>query len=352
MSGSGTAAGTRPLVVRLGALGDMVMLAPALRALARRHGAPCDLVTTPLAPAEVLRGLPYVGEVLALRSRSTPYWLDPKQRRIVGWLRARPPGPVWLFDPSAKLTWLLDRGGVDSRARLTTDDVPRGDLEHAAAHALRFLAQEPSAEAAPAPAAPPPLDESSSWPDLAPTDEERAECLSWLEKRGLAERPLVLLQALTRNPRRGRWPLDRWLAAIRAVLETLPGARVLLLGAWWERLRVRALARACRDARVIDAAGQVPIRTLVALCAYAHSFVSMDTGPAHVAAAVGCPLVVLIGRADPRRNRPLGPGPKRLVTAWPEQTWPATRAEWEAEHRVESLRVDSVVEAWREVIVR
>jgi hypothetical protein len=68
-----------------------------------------------------------------------------------------------------------------------------------------------------------------------------------------------------------------------------------------------------------------------------------------VAAAAGCPLVVLVGRADPRRNRPLGPGIVRLVTAWPVAAWPPTRAEWEATHRVGALGVDAVLAAWREV---
>jgi heptosyltransferase-2/heptosyltransferase-3 len=134
------------------------------------------------------------------------------------------------------------------------------------------------------------------------------------------------------------------------VLERLPDSRALLLGAPWERPWVKAVADACDDPRVVDASGELPLGRLVALCSRAHSCVSLDTGPAHVAAAAGCPLVVLVGRADPRRNRPLGPGPVRLVTAWPVAAWPATRAEWEANHRVDMLSVASVFEAWCELL--
>ena len=339
------------LVIRLGALGDMVMLAPALETLARRRGAPCDVISTPLAPAEMLRGLPYVGSVLPLRSRTTPYWVDSKQRRIVSWLRTRPPGPVLVLDPSPKLEWLLDRGGVDPRMRSSARELPREPLEHAAAYALRVVGYDESSE--PARVRPPlPFDEQACWANLAVTAAERAECRAWLESLGLSSERLVLFQTLSRNRRRGRWPRDRWVVTVRAVLDALPGARALLLGAWWERLDVRLLAATCRDPRVIDVSGQVPVRRLVALCERAHSCISLDTGPAHVAAAVGCPLVVLVGRADPRRNRPLGPGPKRLVTAWPESQWPATREEWEAEHRLAALSPAAVLDAWREVALK
>ena len=161
----------------------------------------------------------------------------------------------------------------------------------------------------------------------------------------------MLFQTLSRNRRRGRWPRDRWVATVRLGSRRPARSPCILLGAWWERLDVLLLARACRDARVMDVSGQVPVRRLVALCERAHSCVSLDTGPAHVAAAVGCPLVVLFGHADPRRNRPIGPGPKRLVTAWPESLWPATREAWEAEHRVEALSPGAVLDAWREVVL-
>ena len=43
----------------------------------------------------------------------------------------------------------------------------------------------------------------------------------------------------------------------------------------------------------------LPIGRLKALLEVAHSMVSVDTGPAHLAAAVGCPLVVLFGSRPP-----------------------------------------------------
>ena len=46
------------------------------------------------------------------------------------------------------------------------------------------------------------------------------------------------------------------------------------------------------------------LRRLLALLSMAHSCISVDTGPAHAAAALNCPLTVLFGRANPARFRP------------------------------------------------
>jgi heptosyltransferase-2/heptosyltransferase-3 len=47
----------------------------------------------------------------------------------------------------------------------------------------------------------------------------------------------------------------------------------------------------------------------------AHSCISVDTGPAHAAAALDCPLVVLFGRANPNRFRPVSnDSPVQVIT--------------------------------------
>ena len=108
---------------------------------------------------------------------------------------------------------------------------------------------------------------------------------------------------------------------------------------------VETLRRACGDERVANAAHDLGLRRLFALATLAHSCVSLDSGPAHVAAACGCPVVVLMGMADPRRNRPLGRAAVEIVTSVPEDEWPATRAEWEAWHQVAAIEVPAVVAA-------
>jgi heptosyltransferase-2/heptosyltransferase-3 len=335
----------RPLVVRFGAIGDMILLTALVRGLAAREGRRCDLVVSSGASPKVLAGLDEVGDVFTLPSRRTPYWLAPEQRRLVQWLRRRGPSPTWVVEDMEKVEWLLERGGVGGEWRVSMFDVPRGDLEHAVHHLYRMLATRPAA-AAPASDDHPPR----PAPYLAVSDAELADCDAWIASRGWTGRPLVLLQTQSRRRFRGRWPDERWGRVAAAVLARLPESRAVLIGAPAEEAALTALAAAVGDARVEVAATDLPLRRLFALLTRAHSCVSLDTGPAHAAAVLGCPLVVLVGSADPRRNHPVPiASPLRLVTAWPEERWPPTGDAWVASHRPEQVPEEPLVAAWEEV---
>jgi heptosyltransferase-2 len=100
------------------------------------------------------------------------------------------------------------------------------------------------------------------------------------------------------------WPPAR-LAALAARLEAR-GLRAVFLGA----------AEAAPLLEAVAAAAGGPVRSLVgrdrpallpALLAELDALVAADSGPAHLAAAVGCPTVTLFGPTDPRLTAPLGP---------------------------------------------
>ncbi|HEX6203817.1 MAG TPA: hypothetical protein VF100_12505, partial [Thermoanaerobaculia bacterium] len=250
------AGGGRPLVVRFGAMGDIIQATALLAGLAERWGAPCDLVAgSGGAPRRVLAHLPFVGEIVTLGSRRTPTLLSAEQRRLAAWLRGRPPGPVYAVEELPKVLRLLARGGVPADHVLSMRDLPRGDLEHAVAYHHRLLATEPAAYR---PAAPPPPADPAPAPRLAVTAEEAADCRAWLAARGLGDAPLVLFQTLSRRTKRGRWPVDRWREVAGAVLAELPAARILLAGSPAEAAEVAALAAALGDRRVEPAATDLP----------------------------------------------------------------------------------------------
>lgn len=337
----------RPLVVRFGALGDVIQSTALLAGLAERWGGPCDVVAAAgSAPRRVLAHLPFVGEVRTLKSRRTPYLWSREQRALVAWLRGRARGPVYAVEDLPKVLRLLARGGIPADHVLSMRDLPRGDLEHAVAYQHRLFAAEPAAfRAAPPPA---PADPAPR-PRLALTGEDEADCHAWLAGRGWAGEPLVVFQTQSRRTKRGRWPVERWVEVARAVRRELPAARVLFAGSPAEEPAVAALAAAVGDS-CVQAAADLPLRRLFALFTLAHSCVSLDSGPAHAAAALGCPLVVLVGMADPRRNRPVAPpGLAPIVTAVPEARWPPTRATWEAWHHVGQVPAEAVIAAWREL---
>ncbi len=80
-----------------------------------------------------------------------------------------------------------------------------------------------------------------------------------------------------------------------------------------EARAIRARLPAELRARVQDWTGAVPLGELRAVLAASHAVLSVDTGPAHIAAAVGTPLLVVFGPTDPAVFQPRGPGAVELM---------------------------------------
>ncbi|MGH8482026.1 MAG: glycosyltransferase family 9 protein, partial [Nevskiaceae bacterium] len=100
-----------PLVVRHGAMGDMLLMTPLLEVLQQRYGQPCELVSSGAWTTPLMQYVPSVATIRILYSRSGPYLLNPGQWRLVKWLRQRPPGPVYVCETDEKTHRLLAQGG-------------------------------------------------------------------------------------------------------------------------------------------------------------------------------------------------------------------------------------------------
>jgi heptosyltransferase-2 len=116
------------------------------------------------------------------------------------------------------------------------------------------------------------------------------------------ERPLVALCPGSTNSRAKRWPAERF-AALADMLVERTGADVLLIGAR-EELDVSVDAARRMRHRPFVLTGKTDLAQTAAVLAVADLLVTNDTGPAHVAAAVGCPVVVIFGPTNPVTTRP------------------------------------------------
>lgn len=307
-----------PLVVRCGAFGDIVLLTPLLRLLAARYGRPVDMIGAGPWTAPLLAHEPALAHLQLVSSRNTPYLLCPSQWALVRWLRRRGRGPVYLCDADDEIRALLRRGRVhedDIVARAPEDAVVDG------VQALwpdRWLRQGMRDPAHPWPARHDIDPAQFRLPALVVGDEEREACSRWRRAQGL-DGPLVLFQpGNKRTHKRGKvltrdhpkyWPPEHWCALARALWEDDPATHVLLCGSPPEHAVLEDIHRACGgDPRMHNLARELPVPRLLALTEQARGMVSVDTGPAHAAAALGCPLVVLFGPAPIAMWRPLGPG--------------------------------------------
>ena len=102
-----------------------------------------------------------------------------------------------------------------------------------------------------------------------------------------------------------QWPPERFADVARALV----GRRdvcVVLTGAAPDRPLVDAVKAGLPRDQVIDVAGSVPLLPLAALLRELDVFVTGDTGPMHLACAVGTPIVAVFGPSDPARYAPRG----------------------------------------------
>ncbi len=123
-----------------------------------------------------------------------------------------------------------------------------------------------------------------------------------LESGARPRRPLVAMCPGSTNSRAKRWPAERF-AAVADMLTERTGAEVVLVGAAEELEISEEVARHMR-ARPVLLTGKTDLAQTAAVLKASHLLVTNDTGPAHVAAAVGCPVVVIFGPTNPVTTRP------------------------------------------------
>lgn len=146
-------------------------------------------------------------------------------------------------------------------------------------------------------------------PRSAPAPGSRDSLAATIERLApgrLAGSRLVLLNANAGDiaPVR-RWPLEHYRTLARGLLE-IPDVLLAFTGGAHEREASRDLCASLGSDRVIDLAGRTSFDELLALYATSELLITNDSGPAHFAALVDLPVLVLFGPETPEIFRPLG----------------------------------------------
>jgi len=100
------------------------------------------------------------------------------------------------------------------------------------------------------------------------------------------------------------WPVERF-AALADKISSQFGLSIVATGAASENSAVERL-RNLANVPIANFAGATSLSELVALLKAARLVVSNDTGPGHIAAALGVPVVLIFGRSNPARVAPYG----------------------------------------------
>ena len=351
----------RVLVIRPDHLGDLLFITPALRALRQRY--PGTHITALVGPwgAPALANNPHVDEIIRL-----PF---------PGFSRQPKPSP---WQPYGLLRrWARQLRGHYDLAFILRFDHWWGAL-------LAYLASVPQRVGYAVPEVTPFLSHAVPYSggrheveqnvrlidggalDMHPSDHPSTtdapghhplefhipqHAIAWARDLWRNTRPIAI------HPGAGAavklWRTERW-TAVADALTNATGARILLTGSETERPLCLEIA-AQMETEALVMAGKTTLDQLAATFADCRLVLGLDSGPLHLAVAVGTPTVHLYGPVDPAAFGPWGVRERHpvVVSAWP--CIPCDRLDYGPEELayhpcVREIQVDAVLTAAQQAL--
>ena len=281
------------LLIRLSSLGDVVLTTPAIRAVRANFPNAYIAMLVAKQSADILRENPHLNEIITF-DRLAEDKDTGEMWRIVRLLRERKFTLSIDFQRKFRTEMLMYLSGATQRIGkgwLCTVRVPERGNKHATAHYFDLL------QAVDIPAEDPKL-------EIFLAESEQRDTAQRLKTAGVVDTQVKV----GLFPGAG-WKLREWMperfAAIGDRLVQHFKADVLIFGGQNESELVHSVANLMHT-RAIPFAGNLRIRELAACIEQCDLFVTNDTGPMHIAAAVGTPTVSLFGPGNHIRFQPLG----------------------------------------------
>lgn len=304
----------RILVIRLDLIGDLVLTMPLVQALKKAYpSAEIDLLATP-ASSKIVAFHPDLSEIMAYDPniwRRPQALLRRKNWREAWALRQRLRARNYDLVVCAHGAWasviaLLSgaprRVGFakESYPGLLTDAIPGGhwlpgDHQHEVDYGLQ-LARAAGASA----------EMLDRVPYLAVDQQSLPQVEALLAQEGLrAGKPLIACHVASHNGQSKRWPIPYWATLLDRLIRE-DGANVVLTGAAGDLPFVTEVVQRMRE-QPINLAGKTSLLQLAALLKRADLLITGDSGPMHIGAAVGTPLIAIHGPTDPALSGPVSP---------------------------------------------
>ena len=281
------------LLIRLSSLGDIVLTTPAIRAIRAHYPNSYIAMLVAKQSADVLRQNPHLNEIIQF-NRTAKDKDTGEMLRILRILRQRKFALTFDFQRKLRTELLMYLSGASERVgkgMLCTLRVPEQDNKHATDHYFDLL------HAAGIPAQDHKL-------EMFLSNTERADACYTFEEAGISE--IQLKVGLF--PGAG-WKLREWMperfAAIGDRLVKHYDAQVIIFGGPKERELVNNVKNLMQHTSATFA-GNLQIRQLAACVEKCDLFLTNDTGPMHIASAVGTRTVALFGPGNHIRFQPVG----------------------------------------------
>ena len=321
-------------------IGDAVMCEPAIAALRGLFPqAELTLLVKP-AVAELFKGHPAVQHILVYEDRGQHAGLTGKWRLANALRRGRFDLAI-LFQNAFEAALLTFLAGIprrygyatDGRRLLLSDPIPRPGKQ-AVAHQVEYYLGM---------LRPLGCEEQALSPRLVLFHEEETAMARRLTESGISGAELLI----GLNPGSTYGGAKRWLperfAETADRLAAQFGAKVLIVGAHGEEALAQAIAGRIQ-AKTIVLSGKTSVRELMAAVKRCAVFITNDTGPMHIAAAFGVPVVAVFGPTDSRTTAPFGAG--HALVRQPVDCSPCLLRECPIDHRcMTRVTVDEVCQA-------
>lgn len=167
-----------------------------------------------------------------------------------------------------------------------------------------------------------------------------------LNVNGIQKRTLVAINPMARWKTK-LWEPERFAVLANRITDEL-SCKVIFTGSNTDRNVLEDISRKM-ERRPINLAGRTSLKQLAYLFTRCAALVTTDTGPMHIAAAMGCRVVALFGPTAPWRTGPYGQSHK--VIRVDLECSPCFKKKCEDMRCMKEIKVDGVFEAVKDTII-
>jgi len=276
------------------AIGDTLMATPTIRAIKNgMSGVKIVAILNP-ANAELFATNPYIDEIVLYDGRWRGFF-----SALVGLRRAHIDAALLLHSNEPQATPLAVLSGAKIVIKMPNDKNPFASLHSNPKTAspinrhgifdrleqLKFLG----------------VDAVDPRMELFLKDEWGSEAKEFLASSGCENKKVIGFQ-IGASTRSRMWFEERWVELANMLMAHDENIRIVLTGSPKEAQMTQRIRDLVADNRLINAAGTLPIGAAAALIGECAVFVTPDTGPMHIAVALGVPSVALYAVADPVKS--------------------------------------------------
>ncbi|RKP56496.1 glycosyltransferase family 9 protein [Pararobbsia silviterrae] len=286
----------RVLVIRAGMLGDTIWGTTPIESIRSVYGPDTEVdLIVKQGMGGLFRHDPRIGRVFEIKRRKLPLLLSPTKLKV-WWRSLRQPYDLMLdLETSTHFRSLFGAARARKKVRgYSIRDQVGAQTEHAVVSLRKIIAlalpRAIAERAAPSLVAPEHLDVRATFSLEGPYI--CVHCSnSWLAAGRTALRS---------------WPVENWRDLLSQWHTLFPRHTPVLIGTSAEAGMIGQIAQ--DQPHCINLAGKTNLPQLMAVIAQSDAMISTDTGPSHMAAALGVPVVSLFGPTQPLQTGPFSDG--------------------------------------------